>query len=110
MVDVTPAAKQHRHSTACVSPADTLDIITLPTPASEKLSTKIEVVNLMSKVSVGHIRAATAKAIMKLIRSYTMFHCPKRLFIAYWQTMQMVQSSQESSQERVDHQYAVMLT
>jgi hypothetical protein len=36
MVDVTPAVKQHRRSTACVSPTDTLDIITLPTPATQR--------------------------------------------------------------------------
>ncbi len=65
MVDVTPAAKQHRPSTACVSPTNTLDIITLPTPTSVKAFNKIEVVNLMSKVSVGRIRAAMAKATTK---------------------------------------------
>jgi hypothetical protein len=70
MVDVTPAAKQHRRSTACVSSTDTLDIITLPTPASGKAFKKIEVVNLMSKVPVGHIHIATAKAIMKHQKQY----------------------------------------
>jgi hypothetical protein len=70
MVDVTPAAKQHRRSTACVSPTDTLDIITLPTPASGKAFNKFEVVNLMSKVPVGHIHAAMAKAIMKHQKQY----------------------------------------
>jgi hypothetical protein len=65
MVDVTPAAKGHRRSTACVSPTDTLDIIILPTPTSGKAFNKTEVVNLMLKVPVGHIRAATVKAIMK---------------------------------------------
>ncbi len=70
MVDVTPAAKQHRRSTVCVSPTDTFDIITLPTPASGKAFKNIEFVNLMSKVPVGHIRAATAKAIMKHQKQY----------------------------------------
>ncbi len=70
MVDVTPAAKQHCHSTACVCPTDTFDIITLPTPASGKAFNKIEVVNLMPKVPVGHICAATAKAIMKHQKQY----------------------------------------
>jgi hypothetical protein len=65
MVDVTPAAKRHRRSTACVSPTDTLDIIILPTPTSGKAFNKTEVMNLMLKVPVGHIRAATVKAIMK---------------------------------------------
>ncbi len=70
IVDVTPAARQHHLSTACVSPTDTLDIITLPTPASGKAFKKIEVVNLMSKVPVGHIPAAMAKAIMKHQKQY----------------------------------------
>jgi hypothetical protein len=70
MVDVTPVAKQHRHSTACVSPTDTLDIVTLPTPTSGKAFNKIEVVNLMLKVPVGHIHAAIAKAIMKHQKQY----------------------------------------
>jgi hypothetical protein len=70
MVDVTPAAKQHRRSTACVSPTDTFDIITLPAPTSGKTFNKIEVVNLMSKVPVGHICAATANAIMKHQKQY----------------------------------------
>jgi hypothetical protein len=42
-----------------------LDIIILPTPTSGKAFNKTEVVNLMLKVPVGHIRAATVKAIMK---------------------------------------------
>ncbi len=70
MVDVTPAAKRHRRSTACVSPTDTLDIIILPTPTSRKAFNQIEVVNLMLKVPVGHIRAATVKAIMKHQKQY----------------------------------------
>jgi hypothetical protein len=57
----TPTAKRCRHSPACVSPTD---IITLPTSASGKAFNKIEVVNLMSKVPVGHMHAETAKAIM----------------------------------------------
>jgi hypothetical protein len=70
MADVSPAAKQHHHSTACVSPIDILDIITLTTPASGKAFNKIEVVNLMSKVPIGHICAARAKAIMKHQKQY----------------------------------------
>ena len=70
MVDATPAAKQQCCSTACVSPTDTCDIITLPTPASGKAFNKIEVLNLMSKVTDCHIRAATAKAIIKHQKQY----------------------------------------
>jgi hypothetical protein len=70
MVDVTPAAKQHRQSTACVSPTDILDIITVPTPVSGKAFIKIEIVNLMSKVPIGHICAARVKAIMKHQKQY----------------------------------------
>ena len=63
----TPNAKRCHHSRACVSPTDT---ITLPIPASGKAFNKIEVVNLMSKVPVGHIHAAMAKAIMKHQKQY----------------------------------------
>ncbi len=48
----TPNAKRCHHSRACVSPTDT---ITLPIPARGKAFNKIEVVNLMSKVPVGHM-------------------------------------------------------
>jgi hypothetical protein len=63
----TPTAKRCCRSHAYVSPTG---IITLPTPASGKAFNKIEVVDLMSKVPVGHIRAETAKAIMAHQKQY----------------------------------------
>ena len=62
--------ERQRRSTACVSPTDTCDIITLPTPASSKAFNKIEVLNLMSKVTDCHIHAATAKATIKHKKQY----------------------------------------
>ncbi len=62
----TPPAKRYCHSTACVSPAVTTENINLPTTESGTAYNKIEMVNIMSKVPVGHIhtRAATLKAIL----------------------------------------------
>jgi hypothetical protein len=62
----TPPAKRYRHSPACVSSTDTNDSINLPTPKSGTAYNKIEVVNILSKVPVGHFhtRAATVKAIL----------------------------------------------
>jgi hypothetical protein len=68
----TPPAKRYCCSTACVSPTVTAESINLPTPESGTAYNKIEVVNIMSKVPVGHIhtRAATLKAILEHQKRY----------------------------------------
>jgi hypothetical protein len=62
----TPPAKRYRRSPACVSPIDTNDSINLPTPKSGTAYNKIDVVNILSKVPVGHFHtcAAMVKAIL----------------------------------------------
>jgi hypothetical protein len=87
----TPPAKSYCHSPACVSPTDTNDSINLPNPKSGTAYNKIEWVNILSKVFVGHIhtRTATVKAILAYQKN-TMFHAPEHLFIACWQIMQRV--------------------
>jgi hypothetical protein len=61
----TPPAKRYRCSPACVSPTDSNDIINLPTPQSGTAYNKIEVVNILLKIPVGHFHtcAAMGKAI-----------------------------------------------
>ncbi len=68
----TPPAKRYCLSTACVSPTVTTESINLPTPERGPAYNKIEVVNIMSKVPVGHIhtRAATLKAILEHQKRY----------------------------------------
>ncbi len=51
MVDVTPAAKRHRHSTACVSPTDNSNVH-LPAPKIGSGYSKMEVVNIMLELPV----------------------------------------------------------
>jgi hypothetical protein len=87
----TPPAKRYCRSSACVSPTDTDDSINLPTPESETAYNKITVVNILSKVPVGHFhtRAATVKAILAHQKK-SMYHAPKHLFIVCLQTMQRV--------------------
>jgi hypothetical protein len=67
-----PPAKRYRRSPNCVSPTDTDDSNNLPTPKSGTAYNKIEVVNILSKVPVGHIhtRAATVKAILAHQKKY----------------------------------------
>jgi hypothetical protein len=62
----TPPAKRYRRSPAYVSPTDTNDSINLPTPKSGTAYNKIEAVNILLKVPVGHFhtRAAMVKAIL----------------------------------------------
>jgi hypothetical protein len=66
IVDVTPAAKQHHRSTACVSPTDNCNVH-LPDPKGGSGYNRMEVVNIMLKISVEdcHPRAATMKAILE---------------------------------------------
>jgi hypothetical protein len=61
LYSVTPPAKRSRHTTACVSPIVTADSINLPTPESGTAYTKSEVVNIMSKVPVGHVHSCAAR-------------------------------------------------
>jgi hypothetical protein len=66
-VDITPAAKQHHHSTTCVSPTDDSNSVLLSAPKSGTGYNKMEVVNIMLNVPVEdcHLRAATMKAIVE---------------------------------------------
>jgi hypothetical protein len=68
----TPPAKRYCRSIACVSPTITAESINLPTLESGTAYNKIEVVNIMSKVPVGHLhtRAATLKAILEHQKRY----------------------------------------
>jgi hypothetical protein len=86
-----------------------LDIITLPTPASGKAFNKIEVVNLMSKVPVGHICAAMAKAIIKHQKQYNVSLSKASIhhLLANHANGTVILGEFTG---RVDHQYAVILT
>jgi hypothetical protein len=66
IVDVTPAAKRHHRSTACVSPTDNCNVH-LPDPEGGSGYNRMEVVNIMLRIPVKdcHLRAATMKAILE---------------------------------------------
>jgi hypothetical protein len=72
MIPTLPQQKRYRCSTASVSPTATTESINLPTLESGTAYNKIEVVNIMSKVPVGHIYAcaATLKAILEHQKRY----------------------------------------
>jgi hypothetical protein len=81
MVDVTPAAKQHCHSTACVSPTDNSNVH-LPAPKSGSGYSKMEVVNIMLKLPVkdGSLWAATLKAIAEHQKKHNVLCCAKTIY------------------------------
>jgi hypothetical protein len=64
-VDITPAAKRHCRSTACVSPTDNSNSVLLPASESASGYNKMVVVNIMLNVPVEdcYLQAATMKAI-----------------------------------------------
>jgi hypothetical protein len=66
IVDVTPAAKRHHCSTACVSPTEYCNVH-LPDPEGGSGYNRMEVVNIMLKIPAEdcHLRAATMKAILE---------------------------------------------
>ncbi len=80
MVDVTPAAKRHRCSTACVSPTDNSNV-QLPAPKSGSGYSTMEVVNIMLELPVkdGRLRAATVKAIAEHQKKHNVLCCAKTI-------------------------------
>jgi hypothetical protein len=81
MVDVTPAAKRHCHSTACVSLTDNSNVH-LPAPESGSGYSKMEVVNIMLELPVedGRLQAATVKAIAEHQRKHNVLCCAKTIY------------------------------
>jgi hypothetical protein len=81
MVDVTPAVKQHRCSTICVSPTDNSNVHLLA-PESGSGYNKMEVVNIMLKIPVkdGLLRSATAKAILKHQKQHDVQCCVRTIY------------------------------
>jgi hypothetical protein len=81
MVDVTPAEKQHRLSTACVSPTDNSNVH-LPAPKRGSGYSKMEVVNIILELPVkdGHLRAATVKAIAEHQKKHNILCCAKTIY------------------------------
>ncbi len=81
MVDVTPAAKQHRRSTACVNPTHNSNVH-LPAPESGSGYSKMEVVNIMLELPVedGCLRAATVKAIAEHQKKHNVLCCAKTIY------------------------------
>ena len=81
-VDITPAAKRHSRSTACVSPTDDSNSVLLSAPESGSGYNKMEVVNIMLNVPVEdcHLRAATMKAIAEHQKRHNVPCFPRTIY------------------------------